>query len=328
MVIAGNHDNPERLVAAGPLAMEHGIIMSGTPKTVIQCGEYGQHKVINSGEGFIEVEINNEKAVILTVSYPSEKRLNEVLYGEMDSDEDRVKTYGERIKSLFDSLEKNYRSDTINLVVSHLFAMGSEEGGSERSIQLGGSYIVNGSCFPKEAQYIALGHVHKPQIVPGTNKKARYSGSPLHYNKKEINITKKCFIIDVKANEECVVNEIELKVYKPIEVWKCESISDAIDKCEENKDRNCWVYLEVKCDRYIREDEIKKMKGIKKDILEIIPKLQSDEEDESAVTIQEKSFEEIFREFYKKERNIEADDEVVNLLLKLVSEEGDEDEAN
>lgn len=328
LVIAGNHDNPERLVAAGPLAMEHGIIMSGTPKTVIQCGEYGQHKVINSGEGFIEVEINNEKAVILTVSYPSEKRLNEVLYGEMDSDEDRVKTYGERIKSLFDSLEKNYRSDTINLVVSHLFAMGSEEGGSERSIQLGGSYIVNGSCFPKEAQYIALGHVHKPQIVPGTNKKARYSGSPLHYNKKEINITKKCFIIDVKANEECVVNEIELKIYKPIEIWKCESISDAIDKCKENKDRNCWVYLEVKCDRYIREDEIKKMKGIKKDILEIIPKLQSDEENESAVTIQEKSFEEIFREFYKKERNIEADDEVVNLLLKLVSEEGDEDEAN
>ncbi|WP_346970433.1 exonuclease SbcCD subunit D [Clostridium disporicum] len=328
LVIAGNHDNPERLVAAGPLAMEHGIIMSGTPKTVIQCGEYGQHKVINSGEGFIEVEINNEKAVILTVSYPSEKRLNEVLYGEMDSDEDRVKTYGERIKSLFDSLEKNYRSDTINLVVSHLFAMGSEEGGSERSIQLGGSYIVNGSCFPKEAQYIALGHVHKPQIVPGTNKKARYSGSPLHYNKKEINIKKKCFIIDVKANEECVVNEIELKIYKPIEIWKCESISDAIDKCEENKDRNCWVYLEVKCDRYIREDEIKKMKGIKKDILEIIPKLQSDEENESAVTIQEKSFEEIFREFYKKERNIEADDEVVNLLLKLVSEEGDEDEAN
>ena len=328
LVIAGNHDNPERLVAAGPLAMEHGIIMSGTPKTVIQCGEYGQHKVINSGEGFIEVEINNERAVILTVSYPSEKRLNEGLYGEMDSEEDRVKTYGERIKSLFDSLEKNYRSDTINLVVSHLFAMGSEEGGSERSIQLGGSYIVNGSCFPKKAQYIALGHVHKPQIVPGTNKKARYSGSPLHYNKKEINITKKCFIIDVKANEECVVNEIELKIYKPIEIWKCESISDAIDKCEENKDRNCWVYLEVKCDRYIREDEIKKMKGIKKDILEIIPKLQSDEENESAVTIQEKSFEEIFREFYKKERNIEADDEVVNLLLKLVSEEGDEDEAN
>lgn len=110
---------------------------------------------------------------------------------EMDSDESRLKTYGERIKSLFDSLKKNYREDTINLAVSHLFAMGSEEGGSERSIQLGGSYIVNGSCLPEEAQYIALGHVHKPQVVPGKIRKGkRYSGSPLHYNKKEINITK------------------------------------------------------------------------------------------------------------------------------------------
>ena len=56
LVISGNHDNPDRLVAAGPLAREHGIIMVGTPKTVVSCGEYGNHKVIESGEGFIEVD--------------------------------------------------------------------------------------------------------------------------------------------------------------------------------------------------------------------------------------------------------------------------------
>lgn len=328
LIIAGNHDNPERLVAAGPLAMEHGIIMVGTPKTVVSCGEYGNHKVVSSKEGVVEIEINNEKAVILTVPYPSEKRLNEVLYGEMDDDEDRLKTYGERIKTLFDNLKQNYREDTINLAVSHLFAMGSEEGGSERSIQLGGSYIINGSYLPKEAQYIALGHVHKPQIVPGTNKRARYSGSPLHYNKKEININKKCFIIDVKPKEECKISEVEFKVYKPIEIWKCESIEDAIEKCEINKDRECWVYLEVKCDRYIREDEIKKMKDIKKDILEISPKIIDSYDDEVAISIQEKSFDEIFKDFYKKERNVEADDEVVELFLKLISEEGEENETN
>lgn len=328
LIIAGNHDNPERLVAAGPLAMEHGIIMVGTPKTVVSCGEYGNHKVVSSKEGVVEVEINGEKAVILTVPYPSEKRLNEVLYGEMDDDEDRLKTYGERIKTLFDNLKQNYREDTVNLAVSHLFAMGSEEGGSERSIQLGGSYIINGSYLPKEAQYIALGHVHKPQIVPGTNKRARYSGSPLHYNKKEINMNKKCFIIDVKPKEECKISEVEFKVYKPIEIWKCESIEDAIEKCEINKDRECWVYLEIKCDRYIREDEIKKMKDIKKDILEISPKIIDSYDEEVAVSIQDKSFDEIFKDFYKKERNVEADEEVVELFLKLISEEGEENETN
>ena len=328
LVVSGNHDNPDRIVAAGPLAMDHGIIMVGTPKTVVPVGEYGKHKVVNSGEGFIEIEINKEKAVILTVPYPSEKRLNEVLYTEMDNDEDKLKTYSDRIHTLFDTLKENYREDTINLVVSHLYTMGSVEGGSERSIQLGGSFIVNGSCFPKEAQYIALGHVHKPQIVPGTENRARYSGSPIHYNKKEISYDKKCLIVDIHPKEECKIEEIPLKVYKPIEVWKCDGIENAIQKCEENKDSNCWVYMEVSTDRYIREDEIKKMKELKSDILEITPKIIGNNEEENiSESISQKSFEELFREFYKKERSVEVQQEVVDVLLSILGE-CDIDETN
>lgn len=330
LIIAGNHDNPERLVASAPLAREHGIIMIGTLKTIIDTGNYGRHKIINSGEGFIEIEINGEKAVILTVPYLSEKRLNEVLYKDMDSDEERIKSYSDRVFSLFDSLKDNYREDTINLLVSHLYAMGSEEGGSERSIQLGGSYIVNCDCFPKEAQYIALGHVHKPQLVPGTNKKARYSGSPIHYNKKEVSYNKKCLVVDVKANEEANVKEVYFKVYKPIEIWKCENFDDALLKCEENKDRECWVYLEIKVDRYMREDEIKKLKELKKDILEITPIIENiHRDDESAISLSEKSFEELFIDFYKKERMGEPDKEIVDLFLNLVyEEENGENETN
>lgn len=329
LVISGNHDSPDRLVAAGPLACDHGIIMVGTPKTVVPCGEYGKHKVIDSGEGFIEIEINGERSVILTVPYPSERRLNEVIYNSMDDEEEKAKSYSDRIFELFNNLKTHYKSDTINLAVSHLFAMGSEEGGSERSIQLGGSYIVDGKCFPKEAQYIALGHVHKPQVVPGTDKRARYAGSPIHYNKKEISYDKKCFIIDARPNEKCEISEVNLKVYKPIEVWKCSSIEDAINRCKENKDRECWVYLEIDTDRYIREDEIKAMKDFKKDILEILPKIKGEDDIEfDSENLKEKPFEEIFREFYKKEREVEPQKEVVDLLLSIISEEGDEGETN
>lgn len=321
LVIAGNHDNPDRLVAAGPLAREHGIIMVGTPKTIVQCGDYGKHKILDSGEGFIEIEINNEKTVILTVPYPSEKRLNEVIYNYMEDEEEKAQSYSEKIFSLFDSLKSHYREDTINLVISHLFAMGSEESGSERSIQLGGTYIVDGNCFPKEAQYIALGHVHKPQIVPGTNKRARYSGSPIHYNKKEINFEKKCYIVEVKAKEECKIEELNLKVYKPIEIWKCADIDDAIAKCEENKARKCFVYLEIETDRYIREDEIKQMKELKKDILEIMPKIKGTTEEEVDFNLNEKSFEEIFIDFYTKERGTAPEEDVVSLLLSIINEE-------
>lgn len=329
LIIAGNHDNPERLVAAGPLARDHGIVMVGTPKSIVPQGDYGRNKVVSSGEGFMEIEIKGEKAVILTVPYPSEKRLNEVLYGDMEEEEERLKSYSDRIKVLFETLSEKYREDTINIAISHLFAMGSEEAGSERSIQLGGSFIVDGSCFPKKAQYIALGHVHKPQIVPGTDKRARYCGSPLHYSKKEINFKKKCFIVNVKAGQECNIEEVEFKVYKPIEVWKCESIEEAILKCEENKERNCFVYLEITTDRYIREDEIKAMKAVKKDILEIVPKIYGEDNQNIDISsFNERSFEDIFREFYLKERKVEPQEEVVDLLLSVMKEDEDSNEAD
>ncbi|BAH05149.1 exonuclease SbcCD subunit D [Clostridium kluyveri] len=327
LIIAGNHDNPDRLVAAGPLARDHGIIMMGTPKSIVPRGDYGNNKVINSGQGFIEIELNKEKAIIIAVPYPSEKRLNEVLYNSMEEEKEQIKSYNDRIKKLFHNLSKNYREDTINILISHLFTLGSDQAGSERNVQLGGSFIVNKDCFPENAQYIALGHIHKPQIVPGTNGKARYSGSPIQYNKKEINFKKKCFIVDVKAGKECNIHEIELKVYKPIEVWKCSSIEDAIERCTKNKDRNCWVYLEVTTDRFIREDEIKFMKTTKKDIIEIVPKIGDNPSKNINIhDFSHKSFEEIFREFYFKERKVEPQSEVIDLLLSIMKEEK-EDEA-
>lgn len=328
LVIAGNHDSPERLVAATPLAMEHGIIMVGTPKSIVPCGTYGHHQVIDSGEGYLELLIKDEKAMILCVPYPSEKRLNEVLYGEGEEDEDRVNTYGERIESLFKQLESHFRADTINLAVSHLFVFKSEEGGSERSIQLGGSMIVAGNTLPLTAQYIALGHVHKPQIVPNTHGIARYSGSILQYHQNEANLVKKCYLIDVHAGEKAEVSDILFKTYKPIEIWQCNSIDEAIQKCEANQERSCWVYLRIKTDRTIREDEIKLMKQYKEDILEVLPLLEQTEENEEAYFATERSFGEMFKAFYQKERGVEPDEEILECLNEILLEAGENHETN
>ncbi len=325
LVISGNHDSPERLVSARPLASEHGIIMVATPISHVEVGEYGKHTIVNSDKGFIEIDINGEKAVIVTVPYPSEKRLNEILYTE---DENQMESYNDRIRRLFEDLSSNFRDDTINIITSHLFAMGAVETGSERSIQLGGSYIIDSSCFPEEAQYVALGHIHKPMTVPNTNSRVRYAGSPLHYNKKETSFTKGCFILDIN-NKNVDVSFKEFKVYKAIEVWKCESIEEAIDMCVDKTDENSYVYLEIKTDRYIKEDEIKHMKKFKKDILEITPIIESLEVEQSHMTnFTEKPFNEIFQAYYKKSRGLEPEQEVVDLLMSIMGEDGGTNETN
>ncbi len=327
LVISGNHDNPERLVAATPLANEHGIILIATPKSIVPVGKYGRNKIIDSGEGYIEVEIKGEKAVILTVPYPSEKRLNEVLYHEVDDEKSQLKNYNERMRILFDQLSTYFRDNTINLVVSHLFTMGSEETGSERSIQLGGEFIIDSSCFPERAQYVALGHIHKPFCVPNTGGKVRYAGSPLHYSKKEIHYQKGCYILEVKPQEKPSIKEVPFKIYKPIEVWKCKSIEEAIIMCSDNAHKECWVYLEIETDRYISEEEIKKIKTLKKDILEILPRIDNIQNEESVIQdLLDRPFEEIFEKFYTKTRGVKPKTEIVDLLLSILEKEAGENE--
>ena len=162
VVIAGNHDNPERLVASGPLARDHGIVMAGTPNSVITPGMYGKNEITESDVGYIHAIIHGEEADILLVHFPSEKRLNEVYLDETEEETKKAASYSEKMSSLFGSLATHFHEDSIHLIASHLFVMNSVEDGSERSIQLGGSYMVGGEIFPENADYIALGHIHLP----------------------------------------------------------------------------------------------------------------------------------------------------------------------
>ena len=79
--------------------------------------------------------------------FPSEKRLEEVLYSEMESEEMQLETYNERLRCLFERLADQFEEETVNIIVSHLFVMDSLEEGSERNIQLGGSYLADPDIF-------------------------------------------------------------------------------------------------------------------------------------------------------------------------------------
>lgn len=328
LIISGNHDSPERLAAVSSLAKGYGIIISSTPKTVIEKGRYGEAEVTDSGEGYIELSFRGEKLVILTIPYPSEKRLNEIFLEETDA-EKICDSYSEKINELFHNLSLKFRDDTINILVSHLFMQGGETTESERPIELGGAFTVSPDALPDKAQYIALGHLHRPQKVKGTELNAYYSGSPLQYSKSERNYSKGCYVIDVHAGEPARVESVPFSNSKPIQVWRCQGTDEAIEKCRANADKDIWVYLEIVTDEYISQEDIKTMKELKKDILQILPIIKKSEE---AVTLQEerkeKSIKELFTEFYKYKRIVEPDEELIKLFLSIINdEEGEKFEA-
>lgn len=119
VVISGNHDNPDRLTASGPLARDHGIVMAGTPNSIITPGIYGQHEITESAPGYFHAIINNEEVDMLLVPFPSEKRLNEVYLNETDDETQKAASYGEKMSALFSSLKEHFHKDSIHLIASH-----------------------------------------------------------------------------------------------------------------------------------------------------------------------------------------------------------------
>jgi len=320
-VIAGNHDNPERLTASTPLAYEHGIILLGNPKSKVEKGRVGRHEIVDAGEGYIELKINDESMVILALPYPSEQRLNEVL-GDISDEKELQKNYSEKVGEILGGLAERFREDTVNIAVSHIFVMGGETSDSERVLQVGGGLTVAGDKLSIGAQYIALGHLHKPQRVKVSNVKAVYSGSPLQYSRSEIGYSKCVYIVDVKPGEEAKTEEVYLKNRKPIEVWRCKGIEEAVEKCEKEGDREVWAYLEIETDRVLNQSEIKTIKKLKPDILSIVPILEEVENDNEDIdNFKERSIMELFREFYLHERKVEPSEDFMTLFTEIAGEE-------
>ena len=96
LIISGNHDNPERLAAITPLAHEQGIIVLGYPLSSTEKAKYEGFEILEAKEGCLKLEIKGEKATIITLPYPSERRLNEAI-GNPSNDEEAQKTYSERV---------------------------------------------------------------------------------------------------------------------------------------------------------------------------------------------------------------------------------------
>lgn len=94
-----------------------------------------------------------------------------------------------------------------NILIAHQFITGSETSDSERTI-VGGQENVNASVFDG-IDYVALGHLHKPQSCG--RETIRYCGSPLKYSFSEVNHKKSVTIVDFKAKGSIEISEEPLK---------------------------------------------------------------------------------------------------------------------
>jgi exonuclease sbcCD, D subunit len=320
VIIAGNHDSPKRLASAKSLAKSHGIIIYESHDDEIEVGNYKNAKVLSCNKGVIKVEINGKIANILAMPYISENRLGESFADLSDTEEDMSKSFQEKFEALIREKEKFFEKDEFNIMIAHLFAIKASVSEEKVGYSLGGAYIVDSSSFAKTADYIALGHVHKYQVIGGTQKRAYYSGSPLHYNKTEVKTEKK-LILDVTIDDEknLSLKEIEIPIFKKIEIWNVDSIEEAVKMSEAKRDEDSFVYLNIKTDRLMSNEDIRLIKSNKKDIIQITPIMKIGSLQIVAENMLDKSDEEKFIEFFKERYQISPDENIIKRYLDIIN---------
>ncbi len=319
VVVAGNHDSPDRLCAASPLAYKNGIILLGYPGS--DAAVYSNSSIIQqAGPGWLEIKLDTTEhsAVIIALPYPSESRLEQLI--SEDSREDKLQqAYSDKISELLHSLSGNFREDTVNLIVSHLYLRDGKTSDSER--QLGGALVVDPSRLPGNAHFIALGHLHRPQRIKNAPSPTYYSGSPIAYSFSETDYSKVVYIVDAIPGKESQVKEVFLSSGRPLKQWKAKNgIEEALRWCQEGKDPNAWIDLEIHTDRVLTMEEQKKLRELNPGIINIRPVVADEKESVISFESREgKRIEELFKDYYRYKTGMEAAEEMLETFIEVVN---------
>jgi len=187
VVIAGNHDSPSRLDASSGLLKLAGVYAFGEPRVVGQGGTF-------------VLERNGETAQIAALPFISERRIvkvAELLEGDPGAWRER---YQAGMRKLVGNLTEPFRRDTVNLLVAHTTMNGASLANSEYTFHCTENYSLSPDIFPETCNYVALGHIHKPQGVKDYPEyAARYVGSPLQLDFGEQGDTKYVDIVEARA---------------------------------------------------------------------------------------------------------------------------------
>ena len=310
-VLAGNHDDPTRLVAGLPLASKHNIaLVSSLERLKESTFVKGQNvSVVETGKGYIKIKKNEEIVTIAYLPYPSESRISEKLDGDLE--------YADKVQKWAEIGASAFSYDAFNIFVSHLFMVGSKLKDGE--VKVGDILAVPKSKLPK-ADYTALGHLHTPQHL---GDHIYYSGAITELDPRQKNLGVNIF--ESENGKVVSVNTVKLQNTSKFEKITAHGIESAKEKLEAF-DNSDIIELELVQESPLASSEIKALKKAYPCLSNIVLSLTGNKF-ETASKTQRKflSDAELFTEFYKSVRGTEPAADLTELFISC---KGEEDETN
>ncbi|BDM64995.1 nuclease SbcCD subunit D [Shewanella sp. NFH-SH190041] len=185
-------------------------------------------------------------------------RPRELITSEAGEDGSRKqRKLGEAIKAHYEAIFAAARALTDApvpvILTGHLTTVGASSSESVRDIYIGTLDAFNAHAFP-QADYIALGHIHRAQKV-AKSEHIRYSGSPICLSFDELSSPKQVLIAEFDPHGLTQVTELAVPTFQPLVSLNgdLETIATQIDAIPLPDNGTVWLSVTVESQEYLSD---------------------------------------------------------------------------
>jgi exonuclease SbcD len=310
VVIPGNHDDPARLRTLKPL------------------GDLLQVHIVSDFSGDLASLIvpiagrdGKEKALIGCLPYLHPHQVLSAAEGAGSSEDVRLSAYQSKVQDYFRALEESIRRtdrQAVSLILAHAHIAECEFGGGEWRSSV---FPLNAGFLPAHVQYVALGHLHKPQAIPGAKAQARYAGSILQMDFGEREQKKSVSLVEAHPGKPAVVSQIELSKGK----WLLRRSGTAEAILAQTQDfTDAWVEVILQPDNRTA-DLVDRVRALPEVIALRFAETETEKRggrslSDNSVSAGERPAAELFSDYYKTKRKADPQPELLALFDRLYQE--------
>ncbi|MEH6384377.1 MAG: exonuclease subunit SbcD [Colwellia sp.] len=304
------------------------IILAGNHDSVAMLGESKQllsHlscQVITSASDILDKQIitlNNKKgqagAVLCAIPFirPRDIMTSSAGQSVKEKQQSLQQAISEHYQNLYqqaqDLAQLSHDVKLPIIATGHLTTVGVTSSESVRDIYIGTLEAFPANAFPN-ADYIALGHIHRNQRVAKSDH-IRYSGSPIALSFDEATQTKKVLIAEFEQGKLSQVIEQDIPCFQPLLMVKSklehltQDINELVDTLNNSeklleKDQKIWLDIEINSAEYL-QDLTPRIEALVKELpVEVLlvrrskKSRQSMPESQKKITLNELSLSEVF----------------------------------
>jgi exonuclease SbcD len=221
VVIAGNHDSPDRLDFGARILREQGLHVFSKPRPE---------------PGVVTVEDEHGPVHIAGLPYTEPPQARHVF------EDPGIQTHDDVVATQAEAARTAIPDEDRAIAVAHIFAQGGELADSERPLAVGGAETVHTSRF-EGFDYVALGHLHRRQQVSEDH--IQYSGSLMKYSFDEVHHEKSVHLVEMDAEGRCDMERLPLTPERDLR--RVEGTLSEIQEGpspDENEQDYVWVTLQ------------------------------------------------------------------------------------